>query len=287
MDLQAKTGENRSERKARRANAARRNREVPTVYYTSETDDEFSGITRKPFRVGGKYRYLHKNPIWRFCSFLVYRIIMTPFAFLWCKIKFRYKAVNRKAYRKVGKNGCFTYANHTLMAGDAFFPSMMTFPKRTDVVVSPDNLAVPATRWFIELSGAIPVPNEFSGTRGFLNALEKKTLIGRNVHIYPEAHVWPYYTGIRPFSSASFRYPVRFDVPVFASTTTFQQAGRRKTPRVTVFVDGPFYPDRNLPPKAREQDLRDRVYNAMRSHAAENTAEPIRYLKRESAEEQA
>ncbi len=259
------------------------NANIPVRYYTNELTDDFSDITRNTFKVGGKYRYLHKNLVWRFFAFIVYRIIMTPFAFLWCKIKFRYKTVNRKAYRAVGKNGCFTYANHTLMAGDAFFPSVMSFPKRTDVVVSPDNLAVPITRGFIEMSGAIPVPNEFSGTRNFLNALEKKTLIGRNVQIYPEAHVWPYYTGIRPFTSASFRYPVRFDVPVFASTTTYQKNGNRKTPRVTVFLDGPFYPDRNLPPKEREQDLRDRVYGAMCSHTKENTVEPIRYVKRESA----
>lgn len=281
MDLQANASENISERNAEKP---RKTREVRVVYYDSESD-EFSGITRKRFPVDAKYRYLHKNPIWRACSFFVYRIIMTPFAFLWCKIKFRYRAVNRKAYRAVGKNGCFTYANHTLMAGDAFLPSMLSFPKRTDIVVSPDNIAVPATRTFIEMSGAIPVPNEMSGTRGFLNALEKKTLLGHNVTIYPEAHIWPYYTGIRPYPSAAFRYPVRFDVPVFASTTTFQQVGRRKTPRVTVFVDGPFYPDRNLPEKAREKDLHDRVYAAMCSHAAENTAELVRYRKRGETEE--
>ena len=285
MDLQANAPANLTQENLQ--SKVKKRREAPVVYYTDELENEFSGITRKRFPVDAKYRYLHKNPVWRFCSFLVYRVIMTPFAFLWCKIKFRYKTVNRKAYRKVGKNGCFTYANHTLMAGDAFFPSMLSFPKRTDIVVSPDNLAVPATRMFIEMSGAVPVPNEFGGTRGFLNAIEKKTLIGHNVVIYPEAHIWPYYTGIRPYSSASFRYPVRFDVPVFASTTTFQQVGRRRTPRVTVFVDGPFYPDRNLPPRMREQDLRDRVYAAMCSHTDANTAEPIRYRKREETEKQA
>lgn len=282
MDLQVDVQRNLPE--ARKPKKTSVSRETPVVYYNSETDD-FSGITRKVFPVNANYRYLHKNPVWRFCSFLFYRVIMTPFAFLWCKLKFRYKVVNRKAYRKVGKDGCFTYANHTLMAGDAFLPSLLSFPKRTDIVVSPDNIAVPATRMFIEMAGAIPVPNEFGGIRGFLNAMEKKTLIGHNVVIYPEAHIWPYYTGIRSYSSASFRYPVKFDVPVFASTTTFQQVGRRKTPRVTMFVDGPFYPDRALPPKEREQDLRDRVYAAMCSHADANTAEPVRYLKRETTEE--
>ena len=101
MDLQVDARKNPPKERTSKAVAVR---DVPVVYYDSETDD-FSGITRKVFPVNAKYRYLHRNPIWRFCSVLFYRVIMTPFAFLWCKLKFRYRVVNRRAYRKVGKNG--------------------------------------------------------------------------------------------------------------------------------------------------------------------------------------
>ena len=258
-----------------------RRESVPVIYYSDEKNDEFSGVTRNRFEIDGNYRYLHKNPLWKFAAFVFYRIIMTPIAFFWCKIKFHAKIVNRKAIRKIGKQGCFVYGNHTLMAGDAFFPSLVAFPKTTDVVVGSDNLAVPATRPFIEMAGAIPVPTQMSATRGFLNCLEKKILLEHSVQIYPEAHIWPYYTGIRPFDSASFRYPIRFDAPVFCTTTTFQKR-RGRTPRVTVFVDGPFYPDKTKSVRQQEKELRNAVYETMCRRARENnTAEPIRYIRRE------
>ncbi len=260
-------------------------RKIPVRYYRDELHDEFSGIVRKPFPVDGKYKYARKNPVWKLASVLFYRGIMTPFAYLWCKIKFHLRVENRQAFRQIKRgSGCFVYGNHTLMAGDAFIPSLAAFPRRTDVVVGSDNLAVPLTRPFIEMAGAIPVPTEMHATRGFLNAMEKKILLGHSVQIYPEAHIWPYYTGIRRFGSASFRYPIRFGAPVFCTTTTFQK-GRGKTPRVTVFVDGPFYPDPEKQPRAQEIELRDLVYETMCRRARENnTAELIRYIKKDSAE---
>lgn len=259
-------------------------RNIPVRYYQDELHDEFSGIVRKPFPVDGRYKYRRKNPLWKLASILFYRGIMTPFAFFWCKCRFGLRIKNRKAFRQIEKEGCFVYGNHTLMAGDAFIPSLAAFPKRTKVVVSPDNLAVPATRPFIEMAGAIPVPTDLHAARGFLDTLEKSILLGHSVQIYPEAHIWPYYTGIRRFGSASFRYPVKFGAPVYSTTTTFQK-GHGKTPRVTVFVDGPFYPDRKKTPREQEIELRNIVYETMCRRAKENnTAELIRYVKKEPTE---
>ncbi len=41
--------------------------------------------------------------------------------------------------------------------------------------------------------------------------------------IFPEAHVWPYYTGIRPFGEAAFHYPVATGKPVYTMTVTYQR----------------------------------------------------------------
>ncbi len=254
------------------------------VYYQDETNEDFSGIVRPPFEIGASYPYRRKNPFWKLASFFVYRICMTPFAFLYSKIKFGYRIVNRKALREAGKSGCFLYGNHTLLAGDAFLPSLVSFPRKTSVVVNADNLAVPLTRGWIQMSGAIPVPTLQSGMRRFLDALEKEMLLGHNVQIYPEAHVWPYYTGIRRFSSGSFRYPIRFDVPVYCTTTTFQKKRFGKTPRVTVYVDGPFYADPSLPDRKKAEQLCDRVYQTMCERAKNSTYTPIRYVKREATD---
>ena len=54
---------------------------------------------------------------------------------------------------------------------------------------------------------------------------------------------------------------------------------------MTVFVDGPFYPDPKKSPRAQEAELRDLIFETMCRRARENnTAEPIRYIRREPEE---
>jgi hypothetical protein len=67
-----------------------------TVYYTDELNDEFSGIPAKHFYIPKDYVYVHKNLFYRFVTFLVYRLIMTPMAFLHNKFSLHQKFANRK-----------------------------------------------------------------------------------------------------------------------------------------------------------------------------------------------
>ena len=53
------------------------------------------------------------------------------------------------------------------------------------------------------------------------DAIKKRIEQKKCVVIYPEAHVWEYYTKIRPFPSTSFKFPVNCDVPAFCMTTTY------------------------------------------------------------------
>ncbi len=257
---------------------------VKTVYYADAMRDDFVKAAGKPPEIDGSYPYQRRKFPWLPLEWLVYRVIMTPFAYLYSKCKYGYKIKNRRLLKQIGSEGCFVYGNHALVDGDAFLPSMICFPKKTKVVVHADNLAHPApVRRWIEMSGAIPVPTKHSGMRPFLQTLERSVGQGHAVQIYPEAHVWHYYTGVRPFDAASFRYPVRFQAPVFCSTTTFQKPRCGKTPRVTVYVDGPFYPDTSLPTEREQaQRLRDTVYQTMTARAKNSTYEAIRYVKRDS-----
>lgn len=257
---------------------------IKVVEYSDSTE-EFSGITRKTIAVDEHYRYLKKNPLWHLLAFFCYRIIMTPFAYLYCKLKFRYRVVGREALKKAGKKGYFVYSNHTLMAGDAFFPSLVSFPKKVRVIVNADNVSVGATRWFIECCGALPLPTGLSGMRHFLEAVEHHAKKGCAIQVYPEAHIWPYYIGIRPFSTGGFVYPVRTGSPVFTSTVTYQQKGSRKTPAVTIYVDGPFYPTAGLPERKQAEELRDKTLAVMRKRAENSTYEVIRYVKAKTEEE--
>ncbi|MBQ7346891.1 MAG: hypothetical protein IJW55_02960 [Clostridia bacterium] len=277
-----KTGNQRRTFERKRARITRQKEKAPkTVYYSDELNDEFSGISKKTLTVDEHFPYLHQNPFWNLAAFFVYRVIMTPFAFLYGKLKFGLRIEGRRKLKEIRGQGIFLFGNHTLMAGDAFIPNLVTFPRRTYVVVHADNLSTKGTKNWVQMSGGLPLPTAFSGMRKFLEAMETRILQGHCIVIYPEAHIWPYYRGIRPFGSASFRYPVRFDAPVYATTTTFQKKRFGKTPRVTVYVDGPFYPDRSIAPREREKQLRDAVYETMCRRAENSTYSPVDYVRRE------
>ena len=253
-----------------------------TVYYENEQTDEFSGVSRKTVRVGADYPYLPKGWLYRFLSFLAYRVVMKPFAYLYCKARFALRIRGREVLRPFHKTGYYLYLNHTLMAGDAFIPNLLDYSKRTYVAVHPDNISLPVAGRFIRLCGAIPTPTSLHAHKPFCEALSTRVREGACVAIYPEAHIWPWCTMIRDFPDISFDYPIRDGAPVFAATVTYAKRRVGKTPRVTVFVDGPFYPDPTLPRREARARLRDAVHAAMTARAKENsTYARVRYVKRE------
>ena len=251
------------------------------IYYRDELNDEFAGVTRETIKIDGDYQYIKKNSIWNLTSFFVHRVIMIPVAWLYTKIKFRHRIKNKKVLKECKDGGFFMYGNHTLMGGDAFIPNVVALPKRVYTVVHPDNLSKKGIKTFLEMNGALPLPATASAMKNFIEAIEKRVIEGNVIQIYPEAHIWPYYTKIRPFKSTSFRYPVKFDEPVYCFTNTFHKKWLSKKPKVITYVDGPFYPDPLLSPKEQEKKLRDEVYEAMCKRAELNTYEYIKYVKQE------
>ena len=113
----------------------------------------------------------------------------------------------------------------------------------------------------------------------FLDSVE--TIINKKkkvVAIYPEAHVWPYYTKIRNFVSTSFKYPVKLNSPVYSFTTTYLERKNRK-PKIVIYVDGPFYPNKDLKLRQAQEELRDRVYECMVNRSKASNVEYIKYMK--------
>ena len=105
---------------------------------------------------------------------------------------------------------------------------------------------------------------------------------GYSVTIYPEAHIWPYYIGIRPFKEVSFQYPVKLNCPVYALTNTYhERKGKPGKVDIITYIDGPFYPDNGLKPKERQKKLRNQVYESMVNRSKESTYEAVIYRKKE------
>ena len=172
------------------------------------------------------------------------------------------------------------YGNHTQIPGDGFIPNIITFPKKTHIIVSPDNVALRGTRTLMMMLGAMPTPTNLKGFGAFEKAIAQRIKEKCAIVVYPEAHIWPYYTGIRPFVSTSFRYPAKDEKAAFAFTVTYRSSKKGK-PRIVVYIDGPFYSDAENA-RAREKDLRNKVYDAMCARAyTEDNYTFVEYIKKE------
>lgn len=249
------------------------------IYYMDELNDEFSTAVITPKKIDGSYKYIYKGLWKKFTHFFWYRIVATPLAFLYLKIYFGHRIKNRKILKAAKDTGWFIYGNHTHFMADALIPTMLSTPKDMYVIVHPNNVSMPYLGRITPSLGALPLPDDAEAAKKFIYAVETRIREKNAVTIYPEAHIWPYYTKIRPFKDTSFRYPIKCKVPVFCFTNTYQKRRFTKVPRIVTYVDGPFYPDKNLSGKLQREDLRNRVYETMVKRSEKNNVELIKYIK--------
>lgn len=254
------------------------NKDKKIIYYQDELNDDFAEKDIKTVKIDGNYKYIHKNIFWNISAFILYRIIATPLAYIYSKLKFGMKIVNRKALKKCKDEGYFVYINHTQEIQDTLTPTLVTFPKRVYIVAHPNNVSIKGMKTANKMLGGLPIPEDMESSKNFLKAIQ--TYINRKnvIAIYPEAHVWPYYTKIRNFKNVSFRYPIKLDRPVYSITCTYTEKKNNK-PKIVAYVDGPFYPDKKVSQKQAESILRDTVYNKMVERSKNSTLEYIKYVK--------
>lgn len=251
------------------------------IYYADELNDEFSGDNIKPKRIDGKYKYYSNSILYKIAHFFFYRVIAVPIAYIYLKLKFHNKIINRKVLKEYKKTGYFIYANHTQNIGDAVIPTFVAMPKDVYIIVHPNNVSMPVLGRINKYLGALPLPDDFDASKNFVCAIEKRIEENNAILIYPEAHIWPYYTKIRPFPDASFRYPINANKPVFAYVNVYKKRKKSKGVNLETHVVGPFFADENLPIKQRRKKLRDEVYFAMVEKSKLNDTEVIIYRKKE------
>ena len=255
------------------------------IYYENELNDEFSSAKIKTKTIDSSYKYDQDSALKKFIHFFVYRIIAAPIAFLYLKIFFAHQIVGGKKMNKFKKTGYFIYGNHTQDIADAYIPHMMAFTKDKYMIVHPNNVSIPILGKITPYMGAIPLPDDIGAYRNFLNVIEKRIRNKNTIVIYPEAHIWPYYTHIRPFTDVSFSYPVNHGVPVFCFTNTYHKRKILRTAKIITYVDGPFYTNPQLSPREQRKALRDEVYSCMCERAKLSSLEKIKYIKKEVSDD--
>ncbi len=253
--------------------------EKRTIYYTDELNDEFSTAKITPIKIDKNYKY-NKNSLWDLCSLIVQNVLSMPIKVGYAKIKFKIQYIGKDKLKKYRNQGYFVYVNHTQAFADTFIPSIAIYPKRNFLIVNPENISMKFSKNIIEMLGAIPVPGDRDSMKNFLDIIKKHIKKGHSITIYPEAHIWPYYTKIRPFKPVSFEYPVDLKKPVFCMTNTYQSYGKNSDKiKIVTYIDGPFFANEDLSKKEQKQDLRNRVYNCMVDRSKNSKIEYIKYIK--------
>ncbi len=255
------------------------------IYYEDELNDEFSTAEITPRKIDGGYVYDRHGFFRAVSRFFWYRMIATPLAFLYVKLSLHQRTVGGEKLKPFRRTGIFLYGNHTQAVGDPLTPNVFCFPQRVSFIVHPNNVSMPVLGRINPSLGAIPLPDTRDAYRNFNDCVYGRIEKKGAVVIYPEAHIWPYYTKIRPFVDGSFGYPCKNGTPVFCFVNTYQKRGNKQKPRMTTYIDGPFYPDMELPLSKRRKKLRDEVYETMCLRAENSDVEVIRYIRKENAVE--
>lgn len=255
---------------------------MKTIYY-NDFSDNFVETKNQEKKVPDNYQFIKTNPLAKFLStilFCFFKFIGRIYAIfvLGLKIEGKYKLKN---HIKSTRSGYYIYANHVLTYGDVYNPALYS-PVHPYYICDSSNLGIPILGPILPFVGALPIPDSIKGKKRLFDAISTRAKQGNAIVIYPEAHVWPYYTNIRPFDATAFAFPARDNLPIFTATTTFMPRKFRKKPRAVIYIDGPFSAPEDLNRHEKSAYLHDKALSSMQKHAKRSTVKYINYKKRES-----
>ncbi|MFC6261748.1 lysophospholipid acyltransferase family protein [Levilactobacillus fujinensis] len=205
----------------------------------------------------------------------IVRLLAKTISVVYCHWTVTFK--NAWRLKASGQQGYVLYGNHTQPTGDVLMPYYLGDYHWFNVLASPANLGIPVIGPLTCLGGALPTPQSLRQMRVFNSTVTEKLRAGEWVVIYPEEHVWPYYTGIRPFNFSAFHFPIAAHVPAYCLTTTYRKRWWCRRPKRIAYVDGPFEPDRSLSAKQQQHQLANQIQACMTKRTAMSNATYIDY----------
>lgn len=247
-------------------------------YYYRHLNDDLVNSNDQGFQLPENYSIFPATRTSKIWSAII-RPIGHLISFIYIRLFLHIHIVGKEKLKKTQNQGYFIYGNHTQAFGDVVLPLSIIPTQNYYAIGAQANWGIPVLGKLVLPYFGLPVGQTLSETDKLIRAIntiikEKKTVV-----IYPEAHVWPYYTKIRPFSDTSMHFPVALKAPSFTMTTTYQQPKRGKRPQIVVYIDGPFYPDAHLDKKQAQQKLHACIFAAMQKRAANSNYEYCTYEK--------
>jgi 1-acyl-sn-glycerol-3-phosphate acyltransferase len=257
-------------------------------YYASEEDDPIqTDEQEKKIKVGlpEGYKFIPSNPFVKLYSAGLFRSFKL-FGRYYEKKYWQAKFYGREKLKAARGKGYIIYANHTNPFHDVFGPALAA-NRRIFTIISPVNLKIPGIGKTLPYIGGLPLGGTLDEKIAFNDAVDRRLKQKNCLVIYPEAHVWPYYTGVRKFPAGdkSFKYAVRNNVPIFTMTTTYHRRKDNKhgdLPRMDIYIDGPFWSDPKLSDDENRAKLAKEAYESMKKYAKKSTYNYFEYKKKEN-----
>lgn len=260
-----------------------------TYYYKDELNDDFGNIDVKRSDIPESYKYIRTFPFSLFAN-IFYWGILFPFLTIYLVLIRRVKVIgkeNIKKYKKLVKKyhkGGFIYSNHTSNE-DAFDRQVMITKRRTNITANSNILSSKFLTLICKGGGFIPVGPSLSSSKKLMEAISYYSLKKKqDLVIFPEAHIWPFYTGIREFKSSSFHYPAKLFAPVLPVVTIYPYDEKRerknKKPKKAYVVIEPIMPKEEYSIKENKIYLHEYTLNSMKEVCSTyKQSEYIKYIK--------
>lgn len=220
-----------------------------------------------PKSLGGKIWSKFVRPLGYLISMVYINLIM------------RVRIIGKEKLQATNDQGYFIYGNHTQTFGDVVLPLSIVPAKKYYAIAAQSNWGIPILGKLVLPYFGLPVGENIEQSAKLIKAITTVIKAKKVVVIYPESHVWPYYTKIRPFPVNSMHFPVALDSASFTMTTTYSRPKWGKKPQITVYIDGPFYPDKCLTKKQAQEKLHQQVYQTMQKRALTSDFEYCMYQK--------
>lgn len=250
-------------------------KKTKTIYWKDELNDDFDEVGLKRPHVPKDYQYLRKLHV---LSWMAYYFIAKPILGIYCFFH-GIRVKGRKNLKPLKKTGYFIYSNHVAISDVFKFASYAVPTKRVNIIGYSDALSLKAIRPLIRALGYLPIPDDIENLRRLKEAISVLVNKKEIVLIYPEAHIWPYYTKIRNFKDVSFTYPAEMNKPVLPAVTVFTGKPGKK-PRQTIIFGKAIYPNEDMTPLENKKYLHEQCLLQMRDIASKyDQVEYIEYIK--------
>ncbi len=213
----------------------------PKLVYPDNPDDHMMHVKRtKHKEITEKFKYLNKNPLFLLLAIFmrIFALIVLPF---WLIPHARYKIFGKENAKKVKHKGVLMCCNHVHITDSLLCATRILGPKRkVRIMVMSENMDIPVASTLMKSLGCFPIGDTFGGMKKCNKYVQYLLRKKKPVLIFPEAALWKYYHGIRPFHKGIFVYAVKHNAPILPVVITFR-TNKNGRQRLVLNILEPIY----------------------------------------------